>query len=219
MHCFLTNLHTIALCSYPVSSSSSGKINAIEFENIGIVGTIPAEIGQLTQMRWFSSERGSLSGQIPSSVGNLQSLLLLDMDFNELSGPLPDALWQLTQLRQLDLNDNQLTGTLSESIANLSELRFFQIDNNNLIGEIPAGLGDATNFGKLFPFGILHSSYSTYNTNQLSYILGLIGLSGNGFTGAMPINVCDLRPSPLQTLVVDCNIDCSIPDCCTSCVP
>jgi len=35
----------------------------------------------------------------------------------------------------------------------------------------------------------------------------------------MPNEVCDLRPSPLQTLVVDCSIDCEIPQCCTSCVP
>ena len=141
---------TISLsCSYPNSSSSAGKINAIEFENVGIQGTIPDEIEQLESMRWFSSERGELTGPIPSTIGNLQSLLLLDMDFNELSGPLPDSMWSLTQLRQLDLNDNELSGTLSESIGDLSELRFFQIDNNGLSGTIPDGLGDAVNFGEL----------------------------------------------------------------------
>ena len=56
-------------------------------------------------------------------------------------------------------------------------------------------------------------------TVSLSSFSGLIGLSGNNFEGAMPQNVCDLRPSPLQTLVVDCDIDCAIPQCCTSCVP
>ena len=35
----------------------------------------------------------------------------------------------------------------------------------------------------------------------------------------MPEEVCDLRPSPLQALVVDCSVECEIPECCTSCVP
>ncbi|KAL7518120.1 hypothetical protein ACHAWX_002979 [Stephanocyclus meneghinianus] len=179
---------------YPESSSNAGKVNAVELENNGVEGNLPYELEQLNMMRWFSSERGSLSGPIPSTIGKIESLLLLDMDFNKLSGTLPESLWSLTQLRQLDLNDNEFTGTLSNSIGDLSELRFFQIDNNNMVGTIPDSLGDALNFG-------------------------LIGLSGNNFVGAMPSAVCDLRPSPLQTLVTDCSIACSIPDCCTSCVP
>ena len=61
--------------------------------------------------------------------------------------------------------------------------------------------------------------YSYLSSLCIPKQLGLIGLSGNNFQGAMPENVCDLRPDPLQTLVVDCSIDCEIPQCCTSCVP
>ncbi|EED87556.1 predicted protein [Thalassiosira pseudonana CCMP1335] len=170
------------------------KVNVIEFENNNIGGSLPSEMQELSKLRFFALERGSLSGPIPSSFGNLQSLLLLDLDFNALSGELPEEMWSLQQLRQLDLNDNDFTGTLSSSIGQLNELRFFQIDNNNLVGEIPASMGDITTFS-------------------------LIGLSGNDFTGGMPDSLCSLRPSPLQTLVVDCSIDCAVPDCCTSCVP
>lgn len=61
--------------------------------------------------------------------------------------------------------------------------------------------------------------YSYLSSLCIPKHLGLIGLSGNNFVGAMPNEVCDLRPSPLQTLVVDCDIVCAIPACCTSCVP
>mmetsp|Transcript_38887 Transcript_38887/g.81738 ORF Transcript_38887/g.81738 Transcript_38887/m.81738 type:complete len:495 (-) Transcript_38887:11-1495(-) len=181
-------------CYSPNSENNAYKINVVEFENNGLGGTLPPEMEQLTALRFFALERGTMTGAIPDSYKNLKSLLLLDFDFNRLSGPLPDALWELTNLRQLDLNDNQFTGELSGDIGKLRALRFFQIDNNNLEGEIPAGLGDVPNFS-------------------------LIGLSGNDFTGAMPQNVCDLRPSPLQTLVVNCDVECEIPQCCTSCVP
>jgi len=179
---------------YAENTPNAFEVNVVEFENNGLAGTLPAEMEQLSKMRFFALERGSLTGPIPSSFGNLKSLLLLDFDFNKLDGTLPSALWTLTSLRQLDLNDNKFSGELSGDIGLLRQLRFFQIDNNMMVGEIPSGLGDVPNFS-------------------------LIGLSGNNFEGVMPEEVCDRRPSPLQTLVVDCNIECAIPECCTSCVP
>ena len=176
------------------NGESEGRVNVVEFEENLLRGTIPSEDEQLSDMRFFALERGGIGGTIPASIGNLRSLLLLDFDFNRLSGTLPSTLWSLTGLRQLDLNDNNLLGTLSGEIGNLRQLRFFQIDNNYLTGGIPEQLGDVPNFS-------------------------LIGLSGNDFEGAVPGEICDLRPSPLQTLVVDCDIECSIPQCCTSCVP
>lgn len=176
------------------SGESAGRVNVVEFEENLLRGTLPSEVEQLSDMRFFALERGGMGGTIPASIGNLRSLLLLDFDFNRLSGTLPSSLWSLTSLRQLDLNDNNLLGTLSSEIGNLGQLRFFQIDNNYLTGGIPEQLGGIPK-------------------------ISLIGLSGNDFEGIMPEEVCDLRPSPLQTLVVDCDIECSIPQCCTSCVP
>jgi len=182
------------LSCYGANTPNAFKVNVVEFENNDLRGTLPTEMEVLSKMRFFALERGGLSGPIPSSYGNLKSLLLMDFDFNQLDGTLPRQLWQLTNLRQLDLNDNNFDGELSGDIGKLKQLRFFQIDNNQLEGAIPRALGDIPNFS-------------------------LIGLSGNNFVGAMPDKVCDLRPSPLQTLVVDCDIECDIPQCCTSCVP
>mmetsp|Transcript_37352 Transcript_37352/g.90120 ORF Transcript_37352/g.90120 Transcript_37352/m.90120 type:complete len:460 (+) Transcript_37352:64-1443(+) len=179
---------------YAPNTPNARMVNVVEFENNGLSGTLPAEMEELVKMRFFALERGSITGPIPSSYGNLKSLLLLDFDFNNLDGTLPESLWTLTSLRQLDLNDNNFVGELSDEIGQLRQLRFFQIDNNMMEGVIPTALGDIPNFS-------------------------LIGLSGNNFEGAMPSKVCDLRPNPLQTLVVDCDIDCDIPDCCTSCAP
>ncbi|KAL7541880.1 hypothetical protein ACHAWF_007040 [Thalassiosira exigua] len=179
---------------YGPATPKAYKVNVVEFENNDLGGALPAELSRLKDLRFLALERGGLAGPIPASYGDLKSLLLMDFDFNELTGQLPSALWKLTGLRQLDLNDNEFTGTLSSDIGKLKQLRFFQIDNNNIEGEIPKALGDIPN-------------------------LSLIGLSGNDFTGAMPSQVCDLRPSPLQTLVVDCGLECQIPECCTACVP
>lgn len=180
-------------CYGPADSSLEGALSVIEFENNGLGGTFPEEMGFLTNLRFLALERASIVGTLPESIGNLKSLLLLDVDFNSLTGTLPDTLWTLESLRQLDLNDNNFVGTLSEDIALLSKLRFFQIDKNSMTGTIPSSMGAIPKFS-------------------------FIGLSENYFTGTMPDAVCALRPSPLQTLIVDCTIICAIPNCCTSCV-
>ncbi|KAL7427424.1 hypothetical protein ACHAXH_000904 [Discostella pseudostelligera] len=179
---------------YAENTANSFKVNVIEMESNGLSGTLPEEMQELTAIRFLALERGEISGTIPNSFGTLQSLLLLDLDYNELTGTLPDTLWTLASLRQLDLNNNNFVGPLSEDIGLLTELRFIQVDNNDLTGTIPSSLGEIPN-------------------------ISLIGLSGNAFVGAAPSEVCALRPSPLQTFVVSCDIECEIPECCTSCVP
>ena len=206
------------------SGSDAFKLSVVEFEENGLSGTLPTEMEALTSLRFFALERGSISGTIPSSFGNLKSLLLLDLDFNYLTGTLPDSLWTIDGLRQLDLNDNYFSGTLSDDIALLQELRFFQIDNNYMMGTIPTSMGSIPNFSEcLFyrcvVFLRLQPFHLSSVSSSIAYILGLIGLSGNGFTGSVASELCGLRPSPLQTLVVDCIIECDIPECCTSCVP
>ena len=209
---------------YAENTANAFKVNVIEMESNGLSGALPEEMQELTAIRFFALERGDITGTIPSSFGNLQSLLLLDFDYNELTGTLPDALWTLAALRQLDLNNNNLAGTLSEDVGLLTELRFIQVDNNNLTGTIPTSLGEIPNISE---YASLHS----YNIVQefqfmdenltpfVSIYVGLIGLSGNAFEGAAPSEVCALRPTPLQTFVVSCDIECAIPECCTSCVP
>ena len=200
-------------------------MSAIEFENNNLVGTLPEEIGLgLPNLRFLALERERLTGTIPSSYGNLINLLLLDFDFNTLSGELPDALWKLRSLRQLDLNNNDFTGTISEDIGLLNDLRFFQIDNNKMSGTIPRTMGDIENLSESFfcfnlcswscclacselccckPLSRIFQSLLSFLFDLL-FITGLIGLSENYFTGSMPTEICDLRPSPLETLVVDC---------------
>mmetsp|Transcript_14530 Transcript_14530/g.30555 ORF Transcript_14530/g.30555 Transcript_14530/m.30555 type:complete len:529 (+) Transcript_14530:57-1643(+) len=177
---------------YPEDSPSAFNVNVIEFEDNDIGGTLPFEMQELTNLRFFALERGGISGPIPEEFGNFPSLLLMDFDFNNLSGTIPDSIWTLPRIRQLDLNDNALAGTLATAIGNLEQLRFFQIDNNNFEGTIPSEIGNMSN-------------------------MGLLGFSGNLFTGSVPSEICGLRPSPLRTLVVDCTVECSIPDCCTDC--
>lgn len=88
-------------CEWAGISCIDGCVTEIEFEENNLVGTIPTEIGLLTDLAVWGMERGGLSSTIPTEVGLLTNLIFLDLDFNELTGSLPDELFTLTDLTQL----------------------------------------------------------------------------------------------------------------------
>ncbi|KAG7976344.1 hypothetical protein I3843_06G144300, partial [Carya illinoinensis] len=53
-----------------------------------------------------------ISGTIPDELGNLTNLVSLDLYLNNLSGPIPTKLGDLSKLRFLDLSNNKLTGDI-----------------------------------------------------------------------------------------------------------
>ena len=78
-----------------------------------------------------------LSGTIPASVGNLSELTQLSLGFNKLSGTIPPV-GGLSQLTSLDLGDNRCNGAIPESVGGLLQLIFLNFGTNLLSGSIPA---------------------------------------------------------------------------------
>ena len=69
------------------------------------VGPIPTGIGALTQLtRLALNYNLGLNGTLPSSLGNLTGLQFLDISYTALVGTLPDSLSNLRQLRWVCLD-------------------------------------------------------------------------------------------------------------------
>ena len=111
----------------------------------GLTGTIPPELGHLASLETLYLRGNSLTGQIPPELGSLANLEWLELDQNNLVGPIPPELGSLASLETLDLRENSLTGQIPPELGSLANLEWLQLDQNNLVGPIPPELGSLAN--------------------------------------------------------------------------
>ena len=186
---------------YGVETNENNRVESLvmDYSDDWIVGTIPSELGNLTQMtdlilynhqqryRPPGSRRTltGLHGPIPPELGNLAALKDMFLNDNRLSGEIPAALGNLSNLWSLDLSGNLLSGKIPPALGNLSNLVSLELDNNNLEGEIPAELGRLSD---LLDLDLSNNGLEGEIPAELGNLTNLedIDLSGNNLTGCRP---------------------------------
>ena len=126
-------------------SVSNGWVTGLDLRDNNLTGTIPAELGNVTNLRYLNFYANQLSGEIPKELGNLAKLKSLDFWGNALSGEIPEKLGNLTNLTYLRLSENELSGSIPVELGNLTNLEHLKLGNNVLSGAIPEELGDLSN--------------------------------------------------------------------------
>ena len=101
----------------------------LHLSNSDLIGEIPSEIGNLTNLTRLYLSNNQLT-TLPESIGNLSNLEELELNNNQLT-MLPDSIGSISSLKWLYLSNNQLT-TLPESIGNLSNLEELDLIYNQL---------------------------------------------------------------------------------------
>ena len=109
-------------------------------------GSIPTEVGFLKVLANLNLSNNTLVGNIPSELGLASSLTLLDLSHNQLSGLVPCELGALTNLTHLHLSHNQLSGQLPSHLGRLHKLRLFYAFPNNLLQYLPNPLSWMTKY-------------------------------------------------------------------------
>ena len=125
----------------------------------GLTGTIPPEIGCLTNLTYLSLYNNQLTGLIPPEIGCLTNLTYLSLSYNQLAGLIPPEIGNLTNLTYLLLYNNQLTGSIPSEIGNLTNLNLLYLWNNQLTGEIPPEVCDLIESNNLDINAILNGNY------------------------------------------------------------
>jgi len=183
--------------SVPISGSlppEIGNLTNLEVLTISvkdISGSIPSEIGNLSNLQELRLSGNNISGSIPATLGNLTNLEVLDLAGNDLSGSIQPALGNLGNLEELSLGGNQLIGPIPANLGNLSQLKKLYLSSNNLSGSIPPALGNLSNLASL----TLHDNElsgsipsSLGNLNSIEYI----DMTRNQINGPIPSELGNL---------------------------
>ena len=102
---------------YGVTTDINGAVTELRLPNNNLVGTIPAALGDLTNLTKLHLHSNGLIGTIPAELGQLTNLTELHLHNNRdkrypngvLNGPLPTSFTALTSLTEVHLQNSQLT--------------------------------------------------------------------------------------------------------------
>lgn len=83
------------------------------------MGTIPAVLGQLTELNLLNLAGNRLTGIIPPEFGQLSGLISLVLNSNLLEGIIPSELVQAANLFEIKLGNNKLSGGLPAELVGL----------------------------------------------------------------------------------------------------
>lgn len=207
----LTELDTLNLWKGRFEASKPGGDVNWDKNTVLFSGSIPAEIGNLTKLRFANFARAGFQGEIPSSIGNLGSVTRLDLSENRLSGSIPSSIGKLQNVEWLALCNNQLTGTIPDEICNAKALQFLSVSDNKLTGSVPSEIGNLPELRDLrFENNMITGSLPTSLENSKK--LGLVYGGNNKLSGTIPSELGRRHPWLVQIHLENNNLEGSLPD-------
>nr|XP_027121955.1 putative receptor-like protein kinase At3g47110 [Coffea arabica] len=122
-------------------------LGAVNFSYNSLTGSIPPDIGDLSNLVYADFSYNRYSGNIPISMGKLSAVTILYMQNNSLQGTIPYFGGPLS-LQYLDLSCKNLSGQVPPFFMNLSSLVYLNLSFNNLEGGFSSeNLIDSGSFG------------------------------------------------------------------------
>ena len=183
-----------------VTTDDRGRVIQLHLVEQQLNGSLPAEIGDLTKLKWLNIARNpNLTGDIPPEMAQLTELEVLYLWENDLTGSVPTWMGDLTNLRLVSLGHNRLLGPIPGELRNLTKLETLYLAGNELTGVIPGWIGELTTLSRLFLYDNRLSGTipgTLVNLENLEYL----HLGGNTIIGCLPAGLSDVLDNDLDEL-------------------
>jgi len=123
----LTNLDKLSVSSYLTT-------------DYRLRGTLPTELGLLTNLNDVTIAITEVAGTIPTELGNLLKMKWLHIVYSDLTGPIPSELGRLQKLKELQLAESPFSGTIPSELGRIRFLDELSVTGTNLTGRVPTAL-------------------------------------------------------------------------------
>ncbi|WCJ42955.1 Receptor kinase-like protein Xa21 [Euphorbia peplus] len=151
----------------------------------GLTGTIPEEIGNLTNLISLNLENNNLEGFIPKTIGKLRKLQGISINSNRIQGTIPSELCGLESLNVIYLGENELSEKIPSCLGDLKSMRYLNLGSNKLTFTIPSTLFRLKDVLELnLSSNALTGSLSVEISNFKA--LTSLDISGNQLSGRIP---------------------------------
>ena len=92
-----------------VTVDGDGRVTRLDLDDNGLAGTLPAALGDLSELEQLDLQNNALSGALPAELADLTNLTsLLLNESRALTGPLPDGLRELSGLETVNIEKTEL---------------------------------------------------------------------------------------------------------------
>lgn len=142
----------------------------------------------------------NIVGSLPEELGLLTDLALFHVNSNRFYGTVPYSFRHLHLLHELDISNNQFSGQFPLSVLYLPSLKFLDVRYNNFLGEIPSTLFDL----KLDALFVNNNKFQfSLPQNIGNSSLSVIVLANNDLKGCIPSSFANLKDTLDEVILMN----------------
>lgn len=192
-------LHGSSVCDWYGVKCKHGRVIEIDLKSNGLKGSIPEEIGNVTELEvlrlegsrptnYIGCAGNDLNGSaLPDGLFSLKQLSDLDLEYTCMGGTLRPEVGRLTSLTSLQLHGNYIGGTIPTELGRLTALQILKLGRNPFTGTLPAfrTLPNLVQFNCNFCSltGTFPDVFDSMPELEVTY------WDGNGFSGPLPPSI------------------------------
>ncbi|KAK7339812.1 hypothetical protein VNO77_20497 [Canavalia gladiata] len=167
------------------SSLFSMTLKNLDISNNHLVGKLPCEVGNWSNLETLSLSSNNLEGSIPSIFGELESLVYLDLSQNNLTGFVPSFV--NSSVSYIHLSNNRFSGLSKRMFNKHSYVVMLDLSYNEITSSIQDLIQDLTH-ARLSILIVKDNHFTGHLPKQLCQLvdISILDLSYNNFSGAIP---------------------------------